>query len=331
MTISTLTPWANGIGALVATPPAGKMLSGWVGGEQPPCDWENWINKTTIDKINEMIPVVNNGIDMVNGGLYNLIGRMAWSFATYAGGSTNFIIEGNSLGDVTFEVSSYSTTAAGYFTNPVGRALVLWGDWNGLTPQRSPFQIAPLKAVPASMAGGDLCIVNGSLVFWDKTDGYAHVVHSTRVDFDSVYLSLIDMSTNETAGVRDWNFNTGGIPTFLISKVNAPKYSAYWSLVGSIHHRNMHLNSVQLRIQPGVARANVAQRMSCRIIDGISGAALSSTVYDNGTNSAQYMVLTCDFDLDFRTQSPTIEVGGGSTNGADVIWEIMINFELEAN
>jgi hypothetical protein len=332
MAISLLTLWADGLGALVAVPPAGKMLSGWVGDEQPPADWENWINKTTIDKINEMIPVVNNGIDMVNGGSYLPIGPIFWDFSGFTSPflPADFLVKGDDLNPA-FGVLSSAPLASVYFSNSVGQALRVIGDTAGLAPSKSPFRLSPLKAVPATMEGGDLCIVNGSLVFFDKTDNYTHVVHSSRVDFDSVFLSLVDMATNETAGVRDWNFNAGGLPTFISSRNARPCYSAYWALLGPLHHQNVHLNSIQLQVTPGAARAAVAQRMTVNVINGLTGTTLSATGYDNGTNSKQYMAVICDIDLNFKTQNPIIEIGPGSTNGIDVIWEVMINFEVRAN
>lgn len=330
MTIATLTPWANGVGALVAVPPAGKMLSGWVGDEQPPCDWENWINKTTIDKINEMIPRVNVAvIDIVNGGSYFPIGFIKWDFSGFGGSNTDFVIQGDSFNPA-FGVFSSSPLASVYFSNAVGQALRVIGDTTGLTPSKSPFRVSPLKAIPTTMEGGDLCIVNGSLVYYDKTSGKSRMARSVGLSVENLYLSISDMSTNETAGVRDWNFSASGIPVNIVSKNARPCYAACFPLIGRIPYYNIYLSEIRVQLSPGANRG-VGNRMSVFLMDAISGAVLSGIAYDNGSSGTQYVNPTVGTNLDFNTQSPVIVVTAGTTNGIDTILNIRLTLNGLAN
>jgi len=303
------------------------MLSGWLGDEQPPADWENWINQTTIDKINEMIPAVNNGIDMVNGGWYHPENVISWDFRGFTIANPCFWLRGADSSPYAFVCETDADNLAATIGNLTGKALRITG--KSVSPTRSPFEIVPVDTLPTLFGAnnrGDLCLVNGSLVYYDKTGGQARMVRSVGLTSENLFLSLGDMSTNETAGVRDWNFNAAGLPTNIVSRNARPCYAACFPLIGRVPYYNVYLSSIQVRLTPGVIRANVATRMSVLLIDAISGVALSGVVRDNGTAAIQVITVPCNLNLDFSTQSPTIIVTPGTTNGIDTVHEVQITF-----
>jgi hypothetical protein len=324
MTVTLLNQWANGIGAIVAPPSAGKQLLGWVGGEQPPADWENWLNQTQIDKINE---IAVDYWDITGGGSWDPTSDSFIDFGTYTGSTWPGILILAPPNATCLEMQSSESEILMNLQNIDGYALRVAGD-NGLSPVRSPFKLVPLKDIPSAPVEGEVYTIEGT--YFGSLNHRGAFTEYTLVQFRtenndvriglSSGISDLDFSSNDVF----WRFNGGALNSRSNRGYASNDLSVFFPLNGYIP-LGSKINEIEVDLQPGAARASVGTRMSVKYRN--LGTTHNSAT-DDGTANRQFVTLTPSVVMDDDTSDTFIEVTTGTTAFSDTIWGIRVNFDM---